>query len=600
MTRNLVGGKRLSKRRIGKAPILFSNSIDIPEGCEYTINGIPISGGSGGAALTVMDEGIVLDNAVDTINFIGTDVLAKLEGGVHQINVYIPPPAYVSHYNTSDGTNSSIVSENALRTSTHISTPSGGEGTPFFTGGWADSVHDTTRTSPIQATAAGRCTGFGGNSTVKVDVYNGAGAIVATYTTPAITANGTHTSGGITVYITSYSADSDRFMAQLNVAVTPSAIFADGGRFHFVVTHTTDSASDGSGSYSFTMTDVFFDTNINTPVINNTVSIAENVPAIRYISGVRYYDTGSSFTSAVFDIDDWNYNTQAVADCLHLSAPNFGLPDLSLVPHNPAPSPGFSNRTNDHDDQNARYDINNWLISAANFFYLGNGGVATGTVRDPWNVAPGIASAPAMSIAVDTHHQTSTRLIERFYYEDWRVEVGQPIGYYDTADQHTLAPWDSSTHLLAADACFFNGGCERNTTDFTPYSPDAAGQPDYSGSQNVTTTLVREFQHDGTASSGFTIVIPGNVSSFRYKLAKAWDGTGTGGTVWVSGTLAYSGATWNNGNPSSGGGLTFQSGNSYDCTFGTNNIINCNNSLYVELTFAGADRIAGTMSVVFS
>ena len=95
---------------------------------------------SGSGEIEIQDEGVSL-GSFSVINFVGSDVEVIDIGGV--ATAYIPPlppppaPSYASHWNTSDGDNGSqSVSDGVSRTTTRIATPSGGEGSPFKTGGW--------------------------------------------------------------------------------------------------------------------------------------------------------------------------------------------------------------------------------------------------------------------------------------------------------------------------------------------------------------------------------------------------------------------------------------------------------------------------------
>ncbi len=111
---------------------------------------------------------------------------------------------------------------------------------------------------------------------------------------------------------------------------------------------------------------------------------------------------------------------------------------------------------------------------------------------------------------------------------------------------------------------------------------------------SVENFLIREFIHDGTASSGFTLNITGSYTTLEMKMGKAWDGTMSGGTTWIDMTQAYNASNWNNGNPTSGGSLT---GGSHH-TFGTNNMAYTNNTFYLRVGFTAGQRITA-LSVIF-
>lgn len=106
---------------------------------KFEIDAVP--GAGGGGSVAVLDEGTVVNSSVCKINFIGADVLAKQDGNDScEVDVYIPTPAYPSHYNTVDGTTNGVVS-NVSSTNRHISNPGS-----FNIGNWsAGSIHPTIR-----------------------------------------------------------------------------------------------------------------------------------------------------------------------------------------------------------------------------------------------------------------------------------------------------------------------------------------------------------------------------------------------------------------------------------------------------------------------
>src|SRR5690606_22036199 len=168
-------------------------------------------GGSGTGSyypgVTIMDESIEVDGYATTLNFVGSGVQTA-KASQWFVNIFIPPPDYLSHWNTSDGSNGNqSVTESITRTIARISAPSS-EGAPFRTNGWAGTDQAASINGTVVNTTPGSTTGFGGDSTISVTVYAADGVLVLDfYTTPAITGNGVHVSGSgrITVTITSYA-----------------------------------------------------------------------------------------------------------------------------------------------------------------------------------------------------------------------------------------------------------------------------------------------------------------------------------------------------------------------------------------------------------
>ncbi len=324
------------------------------------------------------------------------------------------------------------------------------------------------------------------------------------------------------------------------------------------------------------------------------VSLTENTPVIKYLSGVRYYDGGSTFDADAVGHDcfdnvyhvsgrpltyddnsggtDWGINeTSSTEGILHTDASVSGLT-------NP---PVFS-ETMTVDDFEITVPINQYTLDARIRFFA----------RDPYADPHDNAVSATGNFAIESHNAVSTRLIERFYEEQWRCPLGADF------DAVNAKSWSSPTHVTADDAVFTNGGCERNVRDWTIYDPDMVGQPDYSGVfMNDPVTLIREFNHvDGVGSSGFTLDISGTFSSLEMKMGSAWDGTASGGTVWVDMEQAYSFSDWNNGDPVGGTGC-WTGGNHY--TIGSNNFSNVTDgTLYIRVTFAAGERI-DQMEVTF-
>lgn len=410
---------------------------------------LPTAGtGGGGSTILVQDEGTLLTgNPFTTLNFIGTDVLA--DNGLPGVaNIYIPPPSFLSHWNTADGSNGAqFVTESISRTTARISTPNGGEGTPFFTNGWAGTNQDASIDGSNTSTTPGSTTGFGGDSTMVVTVYSADGTTVLdTFTTPSLTANAVHVSGSgrIVVTITGFAPDTTRFSANASVATDVAGVFSDnglaGGRYHVEVTHNTDTTTDGTGPYTYVQSDVFYDTNPTTPAINGVVTIAETAGAqmVKHLSGLEYYILGSDFTVDVTDIDQLNRNTQRVPTNLRIDGPEYGLPSLDQAGFG-AGAANFSGWTNDNDQDNVDYQDTAWAITAVNYRYLGPTGNVSSFPRDPWASGATVASADA-SILVDTFGVTSTALF-RDYDDEFLRQTATMNGGAPAGD------WTSSTDL---------------------------------------------------------------------------------------------------------------------------------------------------------
>jgi hypothetical protein len=540
--------------------------------------------GSQSGALTIQDEGVIVSTSASILNFVGADInAADMGGGV--VNIYSPPVAYQPFYNAGGASVS-----NVSITARNVSDPAPANN--FALGGWAaGSSRNCLRTSPLNYTHGVNCSFMNTTTTVEVNVWNeandgsgtgGGGATLATHTTAAISGNINVTVANINIQITGWATDSDRYQATITVSVDIDAILPNGGRFTVEIIH-----HNAGTDYTKVQGPIFSDTeDLAASLTGVTIAETPGFVVTRFISGVEYYYLGSDFTIDIADIDNLNAisypNTQ-----VNCEGSEYGLPALNLA------GSDLTGWTNAWDDDNDTYQKTDWEITQTNFFTASTTANVSSRTVD-WVNGGWVNSANA-NILIETHNTANTRLIEYFFYEDWRVSVGSN---FDLPNQRG---WVSNVNVSANDAIFYNGTARRinglaNGGNFTIYNPNPGSQPDYSASQNATVYLIRQFDHDGTASSGFTLNITGSYTSLECTLAKAWDGTATGGLInWVDMTAGYNAPQWNNGSPLGGTG-NFTGGSHY--TFGTNNIIFCNNQLYIRIGLSGADSIS-SLSVTF-
>lgn len=471
-----------------------------------------------GGSVTVLDEGVSLGN-FNIVNFIGADVLTQDSGTPNQVNIYIPPPVFLSHWDQNDGSNGDqSVTDNLVRTTARIANPSGGQGAPFRTNGWEGTDQDATDQTTVTLTTPASTTGFGGDSTMTIVVRNAVGTILESYTTPALTGNGVSNapSGNIAVTLTGYAADSTRFSARASVLVDFNGVFTDagqdGGRFSVEATHTPDSTTDGTGPFTFTLTDVFYDTDATTPAATGlTISETGGSVVTKHISGLEYYDLGSDFTVDVADIDQLNRNTARSTGNLVLTGTEYGLPTLSHSPFGTG-SGNFTGYSFDHDQDDVSYQFTAWEITSANYRYIGPTANVSAFAQDPWNAqAPDIDSSDAV-VLIDTYVDNAADTFEDFRGES-RLENSS----------FTLSR-DPTVSLVAGEAMVFNDrlmspeattyirsdGPNSANTDWTGYSPTAGGaNPDYTG-LTVPVNAYRRFPDaSGLSRSSMSIVFSG-------------------------------------------------------------------------------------------
>jgi hypothetical protein len=571
--------------------------------------GYHFKGGGSGGAITIQDEGVEI-GTYQILNFIGTDVSA-LDGG-SRANIYIPAVNYVSHFNTSDGSNGNqSVTESTARSTTRISTPSGGEGSPFSTGGWAGTNRSTTRNGTFTFTTPGDVTGLGGDAHLVVEFFDADGTtVLESFTTPAITADGTLTSssGFIQVTTTSFSDDANRKKGNLSISVNAlqilSAAGRSGGRVHVEIQMMPDSSTDGTGPYTYVQPDVFIDSNPSTPSVGSA-AISEGTPVIKHLSGLAYYTTGSTFTLQASGVDDLNANTIKTSNNLTLSASEYGISTLAQSPFGSGQSL-FSGWTNDNNNTGTSYNNAGATISVANHRYAGDDANADAFASDPW-ANGGSVSSSVESILVDTYGSDSTALYEGFTDEARRLESD-----YTTA-------WTSSAALTAGEAMVYFGELispdqarlSNNSTedDWTRFNPNPSSQPDYTG-LSTPVRYFRKFTESGFDIASMNITFTGQFPSNAANALAAGDlevfvrrisGQGNTGTtappLRVHGGL-YNFASFDDGATVAGSRIreSTSSGNSINATFGG---LSARDGVYMEVQIQNAAIRLSSIEVTF-
>ena len=579
---------------------------------------------SGSGEIEIQDEGVSL-GTFSVINFVGADVQVVDVGGV--ATAYIPPlppppdPSYASHWNTSDGDNGNqSVSDGVSRTTTRIATPSGGEGSPFNTGGWAGSNQDTTLGTTATFSTPSVTTGFGGDAFAEITLYDADGVTsLDSYTTPALTGDAVHISGSghIVATVSSFGVDDpnypDRKSANLSVAVDIGAVLTSlglsGGRYHVEITFNVDTATDGSGAYTYTQSDVFIDSNPTTPSISGTTSTIETAGQVvtRYLSGVIYYNTGSQFTVGVTGIDQLMRNTARTSGNLTVtpSGVNGRLPTLSHSPFGTGSS-YFTGWTNTNTTDGVSYSKSDWALTGTDYRLMGVGLVATAQARDAWNSGNSVSS-PAFPMVVDTYGISSTDTAEYFNDEDRRQDStyngGNPSGN-----------WNSTSTLVAGEALVCEGRIQvpnqGPVLDWSAYNP--VGGPDYTTLGGVVSYYRTFIDTTGLNRSSMTInfsgVFLGDASSdlaaedlrvyIRRRASATGGGSGpTSSPLRVHGGL-YNFASFDDGATVSGSYVreATSSGNTINVTFGG---FSCEDGIFMEVEIANPGIKVDSVVVAF-
>ena len=469
----------------------------------------------GSSNLTIEDDGIDLSTgSTSVINFIGSGVTAiqRTSGDGNIIDVYIPAFTIASHWDTNDGTTDGTVDESISRTNKRISTPNGGEGSPFGTGGWAGSSQSSSLNSTVTITSAEETTGFGGDSTMQVVVYSADSSVIADYTTPPIIENDVFVDGQITVTIADFDTDTTRFKAKATVLVDINTLLsnlgADGGRYHVEVTHHTDTTTDGTGPYTYVQSDVFYDTQPDDVSITSAAIAETNGQIVtKFISGIQYYTINSQFTVDATDMDYLNANTIRLNHNLSLVGTEYNLVNYNDLSYNPSEGI-FSNYTDDDNNTGADYQRTDWTITTTNQRRRSNTANITAEVKDAWDVNNQTVPSANANILIDTFSDDSTILNETFNGESQRY----------TDDQYTTS-WDSESVLQSGEALVLGGQMMIPSTstlttgggnaNWVSYKPDLnVANPDYTALSGPS-SFYRKFEQVSGDINGFVISFTG-------------------------------------------------------------------------------------------
>ena len=566
----------------------------------------PFEPGSG--KVEIKDEGVSL-GSFSVINFVGADVEVLDVGGIATVYIPpLPPPSYSSHWDTSDGDNGNqSVTDGVSRSTAHISTPQGGEGVPFKTGGWAGTDQPATLSTTATFTTPSVTTGFGGDASAEITVFDADGvSVLETYTTPVLVANATHTSGSgnIVVTISSYGIDDPiypaRQKANMSVAVGIGNILTglglEGGRYNCAVTMTPDSVSDGSGPYAYAQAAVFIDANPTTPSISGASTMVETPLAVvtRYLSGVHYYGTGSQFTIQITGIDQLNRNTSRATGNLTVASSGVGgtLPTLSLSPFG-AGAGDFTGWSNEEDTDGVSFTKDDWAFVGSDYRYLGPAVTVTGQANDTW-ANGGTAVSTGFPLVVDTFTVSSTNTAEYFNDESRRQDAAYNGGA-------TAGNWNSATPLVGGEGIVCDGKLsvpnQAPVLDWSTYNP--TGGPDYTA-LGGTISYYRSFVDTaGSNRSGMTLNLSGTFLGTAVSDLAAEDlriyvrrvASASGGGVGpaadplrVHGAL-YNFATFDDGATVAGSYIreASSSGNTVNITFGG---FSCEDGIYIEVEIA--------------
>ncbi len=401
--------------------------------------------------LAIENEGVEISSTVNRINFVGADIESSLAG--NKINVYVPPPNFCSHFNTTDGVTDALIDDIPAFTR-RIAAPLN-EGNPFKIGDWvAGNSYKSTNENFLTYETNEDFSLVNETTEITVTVYDADNLSVLSSHWMMITGNISVTNNNILINISDYSSDQFKFKAKFRCVVDIASIIPNGGRFSIKIEHN----NGVEGVFVKEQSDIFYDNQPFLAVIDN-LNINENNIILKQISGVYYYDLNTSFNVNLATINYHNSNSYQMSSSIEINGEDYGLNLLSLD------STHLSNWTNIYNDINSFYTNNNWLIIQPNIFRQINAKIKA-RIND-WSIGSWIYSSEK-NILIDTYTDNSTSIFEDFRNESRRLQ----------SDYAT--PWDSSHDLNSNDGLQLkNSQLIYPSEDYTSYNPFSTSQPNY-------------------------------------------------------------------------------------------------------------------------
>ena len=244
----------------------------------------------------------------------GTASGVTVTGPAPVVTVWIPAPNYVGYFTPSLGSGAFTRYISNPSTNGYNSTP--GTNGYYGTGDWDPATNFTASTTRNVTNSSGSLTlftesefaCFNTGTTMSLYLYNHDGSILRSIVGHVINGTGATSQGGLTLNITTFAADNDRYKAAANGTVNVGNEFPNGGRFNWKVVHNN---GDGVGNitygvYEYTQTTpVFYDNDgsSSSSNISGVVDFDELTPTLVYYSGVAFYDTGSTFALTASDVN---------------------------------------------------------------------------------------------------------------------------------------------------------------------------------------------------------------------------------------------------------------------------------------------------------
>ena len=489
-----------------------------------------IDGFGSGTSLTIDEFGGASYSNVEQITFRGGTVRTTDGGseddagavlvsgsGPKKVVVWIPAPSYKDY----------ITIGNAPTTLRQIASPTI-EGTPYNVGSFSTAVGSY---NPVVNGNMNYNTGafgyFDDTATFEINVYDfDDTTVIDTLSFPmsAVAHGGSTSSGSITFTMNNKVDDQDRRAANVTITINPSTADSEGGRLTNEIIFTN---SEGGGAGDLTppiFQTYFYDSDGSTSNADidipggGTVSITENIWAPKYLSGVGYYDMGSTFTFSVTNIDNLNNRSYPLGISNQIS--NASTSSQMRV----NPSSNFQMNSNQwHWVSNTDFNSWNTLYNQPNMSFDGSSSVnttgitpglntnntlntsnypnVTATLFD-WSVGDSEVS-PDYPCLIDTANDASDDTTEFFVDEDNRLTVWDLLNGSEVSfDSQQIISVSTGTYSYELQQIF--GHLVYPKINFSSIYPqhNINNSINYSGSptKNVTLTVINNITTLSTTS----------------------------------------------------------------------------------------------------
>jgi len=439
----------------------------------------------GGGSLAVYDEGVLIENRATKLNFIGADVKTFKNNATGRVDVFIPTPTYSDNFGTGTATVASIVG--SVR---NVSSPTGN----FSIGGWTPgTAHPCINTASLVYETPTKYSVESELSMVGCQVYDGTQSMIAQHFV-VTDSNSDTMAANIRIINSEFAPEFNRYCIKTRFEISLGNLLPNGGRFSVRLFNTNESIE----IFEFVQSDLFYDKESSPGTISN-IATTPSVENIKYMSGVRYYTTGSQFNvslTGINNINDKSYPTTQI----ELVGSELGCPSLNLAGGNLT---GWSNLWN---NAGASFTKSDWAINQPNMFVQSNSVNSSARVID-WTSGAWINSSN-MTMLIDTFADNSTRIYEDFRTENQRLKSDLMTG------------WDSAESLITSDGG--TGLQVKNTRLYYPtenyqaYLPGTTAQPDYSAITGTKNFYRRMWSSGATFSNGTLTFTGTNLSENNF------------------------------------------------------------------------------------